>query len=89
MTDSSLILPPTECTVNLTVIFVFQCKRYEGYQKKVVSLWQKNIPLCVEVLLVAACVCEDSGDGDSAATDETSSKSLLLEQWYFNISYCR
>lgn len=68
---------------------MFQCKKYKGYQKRVLSLWNKRIPLCVEVLLVATCACEESTTGTAHAATQPSPNGLLLEQWYFNISYRR
>ncbi|XP_044739832.1 protein FAM214A [Chrysoperla carnea] len=35
----------------------FLCSRYEKIQSHVLSLWQKSIPICIEVLLTADCEC--------------------------------
>lgn len=60
------------------------CVRFEHDRKTVLNFWQRNIPLCIEVLLT--CMCPNL---DGKKKLESVNSSLLLEQWYFSISYRR
>ncbi|XP_017784073.1 PREDICTED: protein FAM214A isoform X2 [Nicrophorus vespilloides] len=60
------------------------CQRYEFIKEKVLNLWQKGIPLCVEVSLASNCPCRENVGDENNSDDD-----LLLEKWYFSITQDR
>lgn len=67
-----------------------QCQEYDKVRKQVLELWQKGIPLCVEVLLMAGCDCKDEDLGCSTANAmDLDESGFLLEQWFISISHRR
>lgn len=70
------------------------CLKYEKIRGEVLDLWQKGIPLCVEVLLSSCCACKNSeteGCCSKSTLDSTeySDSGLLLEQWFINVTHRR
>ncbi|KAF5269833.1 hypothetical protein FQR65_LT05879 [Abscondita terminalis] len=70
------------------------CLKYEKVKEEVLDLWQKGIPLCVEVVLNSGCAC-NSGQTEGCSSksplepSDFSDSGLLLEQWFINISHRR
>lgn len=60
------------------IFWTFQCLKFDCDRRTVLSLCQKNIPLCIEVLLT--CQCKDIDD----LTDDLDNP-YVLEQWYFTV----
>lgn len=89
----------------LIFVYVLQCSRYNKQRSHVLSLWEKSIPVCVEVLLTADCECGkllatnldiSSGGQQLSAiplspptSSNTATDSLLLEQWYLTLKQRR
>lgn len=65
-------------------IVSLQCNKYNKYRNEILSLWQKRVPLCLEVLLVASCSCERNPDSPDASVGPESG--VLLEQWCLNLT---
>lgn len=60
------------------------CQKYEQVRNEVLNLWQRRIPLCVDVLLSMVCPCaseETSGGSDKDHQNED----ILLEKWYISV----
>lgn len=58
------------------------CLKFENDRKTVLNVYQKNLPLCIEVLLTCAC-------SKINGVTQTSENTFVLEQWHFNISIKR
>lgn len=71
------------------------CVKYEKVREEVLDLWQKGIPLCVEVLLTANCACKAANKVEGCCSNnvfeqaDSTSSGLLLEQWFFTVSHRR
>ncbi|XP_018562882.1 protein FAM214A [Anoplophora glabripennis] len=59
------------------------CLKFENDRKTVLNLYQKSLPLCIEVLLTCACTKLNG------VVAHTSDNTFVLEQWHFNISIKR
>ncbi|XP_071054410.1 atos homolog protein A isoform X1 [Onthophagus taurus] len=76
---------PQEHRCNATDIL---CQQYKTVQNQILNLCMKNIPVCVEVLLVPNCNCNKQDSIDSAS-DNVSGEGLLLEQWHLSVNQHR
>lgn len=70
--------------------FYFQCSKFEKVRAEVLELWQKKMPLCVEVVLTAGCSCEVNADQFCSTSESDSTESgFLLEQWLIGVNHRR
>ncbi|XP_018331701.1 protein FAM214A isoform X3 [Agrilus planipennis] len=68
------------------------CVEFAKVKNQVLELWQKGIPLCIDVLLKSACQCSDEEESPQLNTSPSENKNgrnVLVEQWIIRVEHRR